>query len=631
MLRFRLSGREQVLGTWLAELFPQLDRDARRRVLAEAVIRVEGRPVDRAGFVCPAGARVEIEALPSDLAAALRGPLEAQRDGLFVDASEAGEQGVRYRVLVDEPAWFRGALSLRAAGALARPEAETGEPPSDVDVEVESREAGLATLLIHAESAIAPAKWAEALSRAGAALVGDLFAGGLALPPGAPRAEAWPQPGEAARDEGAQPGFRLEVSEEAARAIRKGHAWLLPDEASERADRFQPGSLLRVMDRAGRGLGWAHAEGDARMSARVWSLGEGLFKEADSVEARVARALSRRRPLLMGGAEGATTEAFRLIHGEGDALPGLFVDRLGPLLRVRVAGRACEGFKDRALAALQAQLPVTPEGLPWSVLEVVHLRDPSDRARGDRLERVRWLAGGPEAIEAAGYPVEACGFWVRERGLAVRVVPGWDDLCRTRPGYGLFVDQRENRDRLVPFAERGGRWLNLFAHTGAFSASLLAAGADEVVSVDLSAAYLEDLEANVAANRSLYKEGHRHVSVRGDGRRYLETREDSECFDGIVLDPPTAAAAGRRFWSVRRDLEPILKDCVALLAEGGVLLVTQNQAGPPLGLERLLERIVSRAHRAVRSIEPAPAGRDHPSLRGFPEGDPFEGVLLELE
>lgn len=688
VLRFRLPGREQVLGTWFAELFPELDRNARRRLLAEAAVRVDGREVDRAGMLCPAGARVEVDDLPEDLARTLRALLESRRAAIIQAgfAQDAADGSVSCRVWTDAPPWFRGSLDLgEVAGERDRAErridskSDTSEESAkvadfvepdlafEISVEVETHRDGLAALRLRADRAFSVPLVCRALARSRAPLVGDLLEGGLAtaaltakattttatttnataattatmMASGVPEGAAWPRPGKEERDEVAAPGFLLEVSDEAARAIGKGHVWLLPDAASDRADRFRPGSLLRVMDRAGRGLAWAHAEGDARLSARVWTLGKGSFKQADSVEARVARALARRRSLWAeGGAaeEGGTradstgaTEAFRLIHGEGDDLPGLFVDRIGPLLRVLVSGRACEGFKDRVLGALQAQLPLTPEGEMWSILEVVHLRDPSDRAGGGRLERVRWIAGGPEAIAAAGYPVEDCGFRVRERGLALRVVPGWDDLCRTRPGYGLFVDQRENRARLEAHARRGGRWLNLFAHTGAFSASLLASGADEVISVDLSAAYLEDLEANLTANASQFKPGFVHESVRGDGRRYLETRAPGERFDGIVLDPPTAAAAGRRFWSVRRDLEPMLKACVELLAPGGVLLVTQNQAGPPLGLERILESIATRAHRTQVRLEPAPAGLDHPSRDGFPEGDPFEGALIQVK
>ena len=80
---------------------------------------------------------------------------------------------------------------------------------------------------------------------------------------------------------------------------------------------------------------------------------------------------------------------------------------------------------------------------------------------------------------------------------------------------GLYLDQRENRARLAARAARGGRWLNLFAHTGAFSVALLAGGAEEVVSVDLSRAYLRWLEDNLAEN-DLPNSGAAHRAVRGE-------------------------------------------------------------------------------------------------------------------
>jgi len=223
------------------------------------------------------------------------------------------------------------------------------------------------------------------------------------------------------------------------------------------------------------------------------------------------------------------------------------------------------------------------------------------------------------------------GFEVQERGLHFSVDPGWDSPRKVRPGYGLFLDQRENRARLDPHAARGGDWLNLFAHTGAFTASLLASGAEHVTSVDLSAVYLKRLEANLSANQAHGVDPTRNESVRVDGRHFLETLRADRRYAGIVLDPPTAAAAGHRFWSLRRDLEPLLRRCVERLDAGGVLLVTQNRNGPPLGLDRILERIASRAHRSVEHLESVSAGVDHPSLPGFPEGEPFEGWLLQLD
>ena len=220
---------------------------------------------------------------------------------------------------------------------------------------------------------------------------------------------------------------------------------------------------------------------------------------------------------------------------------------------------------------------------------------------------------------------------VRERGLAYEVDPGWHAPRRPRPGFGLFLDQRDNRARIAErAAQEGGRWLNLFAHTGAFSVALLAAGAEQVVSVDLSAAWLERLEANLALNVTQGVEVDRHRSVRSDARRALEALEADGLFRGIVIDPPTAAAAGRRFWSVREDLEPLLKSALGRLEPGGSLLVTQNRSGPPLGVDLAIERVARRLHRPVESLDPAPPGADHPGLAGFPEGDAFEGWLARF-
>ena len=320
------------------------------------------------------------------------------------------------------------------------------------------------------------------------------------------------------------------------------------------------------------------------------------------------------------------TSCFRLIHGEGDALPGLYVDRLGPLLRLLVTGPAALDLRDRVAEALVAQLPVTPEGLPFSVLEVLHLRTP---ARG-KVDATRWRTGGLDQLRSQGGLVgEEPALIAHERGLAFELDPGrWTSPRRPRPGYGLFVDQRENRERVAQRAADGGRWLNLFAHTGAFSVALLAAGAEAVTSVDLSAPYLARLERNLALNEAAGVDAARHVTFRGDARRALE--ESGGGLRGIVVDPPTAAAAGRRFWSVREDLEPLLRSCIERLGDGGCLLVTQNRAGPPLGLDLVIERAARRLHREVARLEDAPAGPDHPSLPGFPEGDPFEGVLLTL-
>lgn len=590
-------------------------------------MRVDGQTVSRLGQRCRAGARVEIEAEASRVAGLPELPT----------ASSAG-----WIAWVDAPAAESGSVDLETRASSS----------SRLEFKVLARREGVAVLQL-AGATVSAGRVCQALARAAMPVVGDLLHGGLGVAGGArvqaweaadatdapeswieagaallesgwPQEPAWPTP------ESDEQPLRLRVSEETLRALSKGHPWILADAASESAEAFRPGSRLRIESRAGQVAGWAHVENGPRRAARLWARGDLAAREIPSIDARVARALARRRGLLGAGVEpesrAAPTDAFRLLHGEADDLPGLFVDRLGPLLRVLVTGRAVEGFGTETLDALLRQLPTTPSGTAWSVLEILHL----DLPRGLRLDGARWRVGGLEALNAVGVPRKKGLLRVEERGLRFWVDPGWDAPRRARPGFGLFLDQRENRARLEPAAARGGTWLNLFAHTGAFSVALLAAGAAQVVSVDLSAPYLERLQRNLEANLDRGVDPGRHASVRMEGRRYLETLEQDRVFAGIVVDPPTAAAAGRRFWSVERDLEPLLALCLARLAAGGQLLVTQNRRGGPLGLDRILQRLAARAGRFVAGLEPAPPGQDFPSRDGFPEGDAFEGWLLKL-
>jgi 23S rRNA (cytosine1962-C5)-methyltransferase len=359
----------------------------------------------------------------------------------------------------------------------------------------------------------------------------------------------------------------------------------------------------------------ARIEGPGALAARVWAQRAARTREAPSVEARVARALERRGALLAPAAGAPQTDAFRLIHGEADGLPGLAIDRLGPLLRVLVSGRASEGFEGRVVDAVAAALTPTLGAEP-PVVRVVHLRDrPPGALRAVELVRGKLP---PDALAADGR------VRVRERGLSFWVDPGLARPEQPSPGAGLFLDQRENRERLARLARLGGRWLNLFAHTGAFSAALLAAGAQEVWSVDLSAAWLRWLDENLASNGL---DDARHRAVKGDGRRVLERLDPELRFDGIVLDPPTAAAAGRRFWSVRRDLPVLVEAALARLAPDGALLVCRNDRGSRGGLAALVETAARTGGVHLAGVEPAGPGADFPALAGFPEGAPFEGVL----
>ena len=143
------------------------------------------------------------------------------------------------------------------------------------------------------------------------------------------------------------------------------------------------------------------------------------------------------------------------------------------------------------------------------------------------------------------------------------------------------------------------------------------------MSVDLSRSYLEVLERNL--DRNGLGAG-RHETIKLDAERYLERLPASERFDGIVLDPPTAAQVGRGFWSVRKKQAALVNVCLRQLNRGGVLLACRNDHGSSKSLYELVSAEAGRADVRTKRIEAAPPGPDFPRLDGFREGDAFEGV-----
>lgn len=453
--------------------------------------------------------------------------------------------------------------------------------------------------------------WLAALH---APALGDLRRGGILVEGGLRVRDAaeeqpegwWPEEPLVASPKGTPPP--LAVSKATLRALQSGHPWVLPDRELGDLRVFAPGQRVVLVGPSGREGGEARVDGEGRVAARRW---RGPREAARSVPERLEQSIDRREGFLKGHDARDGTDAYRLVHGEADGLPGLAVDRLGDWLRVHTSGRAALEIRSEVTTLLEEGLGGRlPKGL--ARIEVLQLETEGAKVR---------------AVEVGPLSAEVPDAWVvREGDLRFQVELGWKEPFRPRPGFGLFLDQRENRRKLRGIAT-GGCYANLFAHTGSFSAALLAGGAEAVYSVDLSAAYLEGAEVNLA----LCGLTGGHHSVRSDARRFLETDTGPEQFDGLVIDPPTAAAAGRHYWSVRKDLKPLLVSAFRRLAPGGWLLVTRNDRGRRDRLEDLVQQAASTAQVRVGTIEDAPPAADFPRLLHFPEGDAFEGIFLRRD
>jgi 23S rRNA (cytosine1962-C5)-methyltransferase len=384
---------------------------------------------------------------------------------------------------------------------------------------------------------------------------------------------------------------RLTVGAATARALRAGHPWVLPDRFTGSLSGVESGHPLELVGPGGERLGRALADPQQRVVARrVGESGEPF----DPI-ARARKALERRHPL----GSTAETDAYRVIHGEADGLPGLHVDRYGDAL---VAVRRAPCAASFCAPVLRVLRDITGAQVIWEKDHFADLR------RGSVHGRL--VLGQAEASDER---------IVTERGLRFAVRP-FGGLAT-----GLFADQRANRDRLARL-DAPGRVLNLFSYTGAFSVAALAAGATEVVDVDLAGPALRTARHNVRLNEL---DGARHHTERGDAIAYLD-RCPPRSFDRIIADPPTAARGGGG-WSVRKGLPGLLGSAVSKLRDGGVLLICVNdRRANPGDLERALREAARTARRPVARIAGAGPSPDYPVLRGFPESRSFVGRVLQL-
>jgi 23S rRNA (cytosine1962-C5)-methyltransferase len=309
---------------------------------------------------------------------------------------------------------------------------------------------------------------------------------------------------------------------------------------------------------------------------------------------------SRRWPL------DADHSAFRLVNDLGDGLPGVTVDRYGDFAVLAVAEGAA---RDRApeLAALLVEL-----GARGVYLKI--------RARADlrRADRAALAPEQPVAGEAAPPEIE-----VRERDLSI-VVRLADGLST-----GLFVDQRDNRRRLLAEA-RGKRVLNLFSYTCSFSVAAALGGAASTVSIDLSSRALERGRENFAKNG--IAPGAQHRLFREEAKAWLaRARRRGDQFDFVVVDPPTfASGEGKQSFRSVRDYAEVARDALSLLAPSGALLAVTNHRGTGQEeLRRILRRAAGMAKRRVTQLKDLASPLDCPPIHGEPH--PSRSVLVRVE
>jgi 23S rRNA (cytosine1962-C5)-methyltransferase len=352
----------------------------------------------------------------------------------------------------------------------------------------------------------------------------------------------------------------------------------------------EPGSVVAVAGPGGRILGTAHYSSASQiclrlLSSRVLPVNRSFFR------ARLEAAASFRQRTVSG-------ECYRLVHAEGDRLPGLILDRYGAFFVLQALDQGMDLAQSDIVACLAEMF--SPAG-------VVGRNDAPVRARESLpLETAVLFGEAPERVS------------VRINGLAF-----FADLLRGQK-TGLFLDQRENYLAARRYAR--GRALDCFTSTGGFALHL-AAACDSVEAVDSSAAALRLAEDNREAN-SISNVEFRQADVfdllagyAAIGRR----------FDTVVLDPPAFAKSRSGLEGAARGYKEVNLRALQLLGPGGVLVTCS--CSHHLREAMLLEIVASAAldaGRTLRVLERRTQSKDHPILLTVPETHYLKCLILEV-
>ncbi|MBX7082664.1 MAG: class I SAM-dependent rRNA methyltransferase [Nannocystaceae bacterium] len=341
----------------------------------------------------------------------------------------------------------------------------------------------------------------------------------------------------------------IRLSHAAARGLRSGHPWVFRDSLVRSPAELAAGACVKVADEDGVLLGWGLFEPEGAIALRVVSRAEHFVWDKAAIAARVDEA-ARLRERHLGDGLGT---ACRLVHGEGDGLPGLAVDRLGDYLLIFKYSRAAEAWLDTLVEVLQDRF--APAG--------VYMQD--------RLRPVSAEDRRPPAFHLAG-KVAPPEFEVEEDGLRFLI----DVTAPVSPG--LFLDLREGR-RMVERLAGSRRVLNLFSFTGAFGIRAVRGGASEVFNVDAAARSHARCRQNLQASGL---DPQACTPLDGDAFKHLERlRVRSERFDLVVVDPPPFSRVGNKVFSALRNWQDLMAAIVQVVAPGGLVLAVSNASKLP--------------------------------------------------
>ncbi|MBN8548071.1 MAG: class I SAM-dependent rRNA methyltransferase [Deltaproteobacteria bacterium] len=376
-------------------------------------------------------------------------------------------------------------------------------------------------------------------------------------------------------------------------SLRRRHPWVFSGALQPLSAELQEGDVVGVKAFGGEVVGYGHYCGGS-IAVKMLSF-EKSFDADAYLDKKLSRAIELRRKLgLLGSSE---TTGFRLVHAEGDDLPGLIVDLYEATAVLQFHSVGMARWRDRLIPLLQRKLPGRLKAIYDKSKDLGTAEGPSNA----------YVWGEPQSGE------------FKENGLCF--FADWEHGQKT----GFFLDQRDNR-KLVGSLASGKRVLNCFSYTGGFSVYALSGGALSVTSVDASAAALAILERNLERNFS----NPAHRTLEADCMKFLEKLDAP--YDLVILDPPAFVKHRSALRSGIKGYEFINLAALSQIEPGGILCTFScSQLLPRADFYDVVERAAKKAGREITVISELHQAACHPVHPNHPEGDYLKGLALEVK
>ncbi|MDR3266929.1 MAG: class I SAM-dependent rRNA methyltransferase [Tannerella sp.] len=382
-------------------------------------------------------------------------------------------------------------------------------------------------------------------------------------------------------------------------SLLRFHPWVFSGAVAQISGAVQEGDIVDVYSSDNRFLGTGHYQ-IGSICVRILSF-EQITVNQDFLRERIGSAYNLRNSLHL--VKGCTNNTYRLIHGEGDMLPGLIIDVYDKTAVIQAHSVGMHRMRNDISNALS-------DVMNGQITSVFYKSEGTLPYKACLHEENEYLFGNEK--DASHIAIE--------NGLKFHI--DWQKGQKT----GFFIDQRDNRKLLQQYAA-GRKALNMFCYTGGFSVYALQGGASLVHSVDSSVRAVAIANENVALN---FSDDTRHQAFAEDAFNFMENIDNK--YDLIILDPPAFAKHRDALRNALRGYQKLNAVAISKIQKGGILFTFScSQIVSRQDFRLAVFSAAAQTGRKVRILHQLSQPADHPVNIYHPESEYLKGFVLQIE